>query len=435
MPDRSPSQSPEEIRLSVGLASVDITPEIGVPLAGFGGRRRRVIPWDVPNRYPYATFLKPSTGILDPIRAKAMILKTGNDMLFFLSLDLVAVTAKIVGDIHARIKHLGFSENEIFISATHTHSGPGTLSRNQFWQAAASDKFQQQIYERFLDGVQTTIQRAHATLTEASLFAASFKTEDLQRNRRGRKGHFDSEANLLLAKSKKGQWLGGLVNLAIHGTALDAGNSQFSADVPGAIENALAKKLRAENAAPDAAEAVILFLNGAEGDVAPMRGGVEGMNKIGADFAQQAQPALKNLRPISPEWKAHSTEIHLGAAGVGARNCVDNDAWSWFVPGWYRLSLIKKMPQKTRIWNLRLGDMIFLTWPGEPTTAFGLEIKNLATTAGFKQAWILGLTNDYLAYFTTPSEYDEGGYEACGTLYGREGGSKILKAHKTMAGL
>jgi hypothetical protein len=152
---------------------------------------------------------------------------------------------------------------------------------------------------------------------------------------------------------------------------------------------------------------------------------------IGEDFAQQAQSALKNLRPISPEWKVHSTEIHLGSAGVRARNCVDGDAWSWFVPSWYRVSLIKKMPPKTRIWNIQLGDMILHTWPGEPTTSFGLEIKKRAAEAGFKQSWIFGLTNDYLAYFTTPSEYEEGGYEACATFYGREGGNKILQAHKT----
>jgi len=49
----------EEFSLSAGLAVSDIRPEIGVPLAGFGGARRKTIAFDVFNRYPYATFLKP----------------------------------------------------------------------------------------------------------------------------------------------------------------------------------------------------------------------------------------------------------------------------------------------------------------------------------------------------------------------------------------
>lgn len=146
----------EDYIVSAGLAVSEGTPEIGVPLAGFGGARRRTIPLDVFDRYPYATYLKPSVGVCDPIRAKAMLLRT-----------------------------------------------------------------------------------PHANLTEARLYAGVFQANDLQNNRRGKPGQFDSQANLLLVKSARGHWLGGLVNFAIHGTALDAGNLKFSADVPGAIEKAL----------------------------------------------------------------------------------------------------------------------------------------------------------------------------------------------------
>jgi hypothetical protein len=42
---------------------------------------------------------------------------------------------------------------------------------------------------------------------------------------------------------------------------------------------------------------------------------------------------------------------------------------------------------------------------------------------------VLGLTNDHLAYFTTPEEFDEGGYEACGSIYGPHAGNKIVREH------
>ncbi len=50
-----------------------------------------------------------------------------------------------------------------------------------------------------------------------------------------------------------------------------------------------------------------------------------------------------------------------------------------------------------------------------------------------EQAWIMGLTNDYLAYFTTPDEFNQGGYEACFSLYGKQSGTKILSEHKALS--
>lgn len=418
--------------LEVGLASVDIIHEIGVPLAGFGGAKRRIIPVDLFQRYPYATYFKPSTGILDPIRAKAMILRKGNKKHLFLSLDIVAVTARIVGDILKEIENLNFTTDEVFISATHTHCGPGTLSRNRIWQLLATDCFQEKIYLRFLDGIKAAVEGAHSALIQAQLFAGSFRAEGWQRNRSRRKGQFDPEVNLLLAKSKKYNWLGGLVNLGVHATALGMGNLKLSADIPGQIENALSDILQVENENSGISNVVTLFLNGAEGDVSPNTGRVEGMNKIRKEFADQATDALNNLRPVSPVWDVNSNEVQLGKANLRLKNCVTQSKWRWLVPKCWCIPLSGSLPQTTRIWNLRLDDLIFLTWPGEPTAALGLELKHLAQNAGFNQAWILGLTNDYLAYFTTPSEYQQSGYEACSSLYGLEGGSRILEAHKSL---
>jgi hypothetical protein len=427
------NQSPDTNNvLEVGLASVDITPEIGVPLAGFGGAKRRIIPVDLFRHYPYATYLKPSTGILDPIRAKAMILRRGEKKHLFLSLDIVAVTARIVQDILKKIENLNFTADEVFISSTHTHCGPGTLSRNRIWQLLATDRFQEKIYLRFLDGIKTAVEGAHSALIRAQLFAGSFRAQGWQRNRSGRKGQFDPEVNLLLAKSINNFWLGGLINLGIHATALGMDNLKFSADIPGQMENALSDILQAENENSGISNIVTLFLNGAEGDVSPNSGGVAGMNKIRKEFADQAKYALDNLRPISPVWEVSSTEVQLGKASLRLKNFVNQSEWRWLVPKWLQIPLSGSLPQTTTIWNLRLDDLIFLTWPGEPTAALGLELKHLAHQAGFRQPWILGLTNDYLAYFTTPSEYQQLGYEAYNSLYGSEGGNRIVEAYQSL---
>lgn len=41
----------------------------------------------------------------------------------------------------------------------------------------------------------------------------------------------------------------------------------------------------------------------------------------------------------------------------------------------------------------------------------------------------MGLTNDHLAYFTTPEEFSAGGYETCVNFFKADGGNNILQKH------
>jgi hypothetical protein len=87
-------------------------------------------------------------------------------------------------------------------------------------------------------------------------------------------------------------------------------------------------------------------------------------------------------------------------------------------------------PKEAEATLLELGDMLLMTWPGEPTTSIGLELRRLAADAGAAQSWVLGLTNDHLAYFVMPDEYEEGGYETCSSLYGPQGAVKLIEAYR-----
>lgn len=83
-----------------------------------------------------------------------------------------------------------------------------------------------------------------------------------------------------------------------------------------------------------------------------------------------------------------------------------------------------------------IGDMnngmVMMTWPGEATTSLGFELKDTARRLGFPNPWFLGLTNDYMAYFTNKSEFKEGTYEACSSLYNYRGSRRIIERHTEM---
>src|ERR1700719_4634772 len=93
--------------LSVGFASVDITPEIGkkpVFLAGFGQNRK-------------------ATKVHDAISARAVVLADGDNKIALVSVDVVGIFLPVVEQIREKLP--GFKY--ILISATHNHEGPDTL--------------------------------------------------------------------------------------------------------------------------------------------------------------------------------------------------------------------------------------------------------------------------------------------------------------------
>jgi neutral ceramidase len=396
--------------LRVGFAQADIEQK-GIALAGYGSMARRSIP-SLIHRNPYATWFKPSTGRHDPVRVKAMILIAGQKRLVFLSFDLAAVTAEMYQDLTRMLVAMGYERDSIFISATHTHSGPGTLSDRFLWEALAADRFSPAFYSQVMGKTGMVVATAAHSAQAAELFAASFTATGLQRNRRHREGWFDPTANLLLARLPSGAWLGGMVNFAVHGTALNAHNLALSADVPGGIERELQDRLHAP----------VLFVNGAEGDVSPAEGGFEGVAHLSQSFAQQAMQAVPQAKPVAATWSVRSMTLQLGDPAVTLGACMPMSVHRR-IGDWIVLGLGDSVPHSITISYLRLGDLRMLAWPGEPTTTLGFDLKRAAPAA-----WVLGLTNGYQGYFTSPGEFAEGHYEACSSLYGKESGERVVKA-------
>ena len=64
--------------------------------------------------------------------------------------------------------------------------------------------------------------------------------------------------------------------------------------------------------------------------------------------------------------------------------------------------------------GIRLGDVALVGMPGEPFTEIGVQIK---ATEGFDMILPCGLTNGYEGYFPSQSAFDEGGYEAKTSQY------------------
>jgi hypothetical protein len=422
--------------IRAGFSEVPFDLPEGTPLGGYGGAERRLHPsrWKFGKR---PVFFKPAMGTSDAVRSKSMVLKSDTGKLAFVSLDLVAISADFRKDLLERLQGSGFHTGNLMVSATHTHSGPGGLSRNPFWELAALDTFRKETYRAVLDSAAQAVTRADADAARAKMETIRFEVPGAQRNRRNHPERVDRQARLILAKAESGAILGSLVLFSVHGTALEDNNLFFSADVPGGIERGLNQAFSEYNLSHGIASApqpVSLFVNGAVGDISPNDSDADGIQRIGAIFATAARATLFRGTPLPDFWSLAQKRVSLPWAGFNVRNCVrefrknkPNRALR-FVPEDMDFNLVGLFfPRFVELTSIRWGDLVLATWPGEPTQKLGSGFLSAMGNSDLEGV-ILGLTNEHLAYFLTHDEFGEGGYESCFSFYGQSGGEAILEA-------
>ena len=418
------------VATEVGLASVDIEPPIGIPLAGYGARARRLPKYaDWGDQHEHAAFFRPSTGRHSAIESKAMVIRRDGAQVIFVSVDLVGVEKRMVRDVAKRLASYGVEEHQLLLGATHTHSGPGTLSRRPSMAIIAADRFRKENYELVVGKIAASIEQAFLALRPAELVSGQFRTEGLQRNKWRRKGeqHFDTRARLLLARdAETGELFGGVLNYALHGNGMPVDDLRYSSDTLGSIANNLESELQAQGHS----DPVILYFNGAEGDVGNRARSLEAVAEDGESFAQQASTSgvFDELLPVGDGLSVTRRKVWLGLPGMSFRNCLGKWNGGESDPGPDPRLPLWLMQQRTWVSLVSLGNVHMLSWPGEPSVQVGYDTQAMAEAAGFSDSWILGLTGDYQSYFTTREEYFEGAYDSCSSLFRWKGTERIQKA-------
>ena len=96
--------------MKAGFAQADITPRLGVQLVGYGPYRNRA-----------------AKSILAPLAARAMAVVQGKSRAILINLELCGTPRDLAIRIRAAVaRRTGFKPDEVFLTCTHTHSGPAT---------------------------------------------------------------------------------------------------------------------------------------------------------------------------------------------------------------------------------------------------------------------------------------------------------------------
>jgi len=102
--------------LQVGAAEVEITPPVGFRMAGYFSERL-------------------GTGMHDPLKAKAVVLRDGKEEIAMVFCDLIGMSLNVSTNARAQASRLtGIRVSSIMICATHTHTGPLFDDADDVWR-------------------------------------------------------------------------------------------------------------------------------------------------------------------------------------------------------------------------------------------------------------------------------------------------------------
>lgn len=150
-----------------GAAQVDITPKDGTPLAGY---------------YKF----RGSTGVLDPLFAKTIVVEQDGARAAYVVLDLATTNRPIVIAARKLIEEqCGITGDRVMISATHTHTGPQLPRGSLMDDITQANSQRATAYVDALPGlIAKSVSEAVAKLTPAKASVTVGKAEGISFNRR-----------------------------------------------------------------------------------------------------------------------------------------------------------------------------------------------------------------------------------------------------------
>jgi len=422
--------------LKAGFSKIDITPPVECYLQGH---------FDV----------RMAKKIHDPLFAKAAVFDDGKNKICIVSCDLVGMEKEEVKLARELIvKEIGIPDENIIICATHTHTGPSLINKNdsgithgldEKWLATLPSR----IASAAVDAFHSTKETKVACLSGEE-HNVSFNRRFLMKNGKvvtnpgidnpdivKPVGPIDPEVGVLAFGEDYNKIDGLIVNFALHTDTVDG--YQVSADFPGVINNVIARQM---------GDIDLVYTSGAMGDInhhnvngdpnkkyeyfehASRTGTILGseviktvarMEKFRDDVTVSGgrislklplkdydENSIKKAREIvsgkenskGTDWPGHMEEFLASQGLLTAQE-------------------LGKGEYYTEITAIRIGDTAFVTVPCEYFVEFGLEIKKKSP---FSKTFIIELAGDYLGYIARKESFEQGGYESIGAAFKPETG-------------
>ena len=472
-------------RFQAGVGVADITPDLG---RNFDGYVRPDIL---------------ATGVATRLWARTLLVTRGSRRIALVSVDLVGALGDMHRALANRVADLGLSENNILLMGSHTHSGPDMMINTTSTPTAEAGNPDANVKAFLVQQIALSVRRAYANLRAAAIGWSSVLIPNASDNRsleahlanfgidapphtktpaddpKGPLDAIDPVLGLLRVDAVKGSHtvpMAAWFRFSAHDTAFPPANDLYTSDWSGLSEWRFERGL----AALGHRGVVALFANGDEGDMVSRNDSYNPYATADSDSKKIAhgmliawakagthmtrQPALDVRTAVicfcGQKFKdQNGSERQVGSQGFmgasflgGAQNGPSifyqplqtegkRRPKELADPVWGRKILAFPVPYPTvmPLSEVRIGDAIIASVPGEPSIEVGRQIQAAMARSGATRAHgidftvVVGLAQEYTGYYTTPEEYDKQFYEGGHTVFGKWSSDLIIQAHGDLA--
>jgi len=321
-----------------------------------------------------------------PVRARALVVEAGTVRVGLVSLDVLVGDAGL--DAAIRKATLGLGLTDTWVTVTHTHSGPGGYASNAVAQLAGTGLHHRATEEAVVQAAALALRDALAARRPVSLRFGEADVPELV-GAREPPPEVDARLSRLVFDGASGP-VAQLLVFACHPTLVQRPPNGLDPDWPG----------RVADREGEAGHGVTLVLQGAVGNASPAQREENGQRlpHFVAELARAAD-ALQ-LAPVPSALAV--VRVSVGLPGPDAQRLVP-----WVVRPLANNFLCAASPREASVELLRLGPLLLLGVPGEPSAA---AARVLEAASGAQR--VVSLVNGYVGYVETPEHLHRGEGEA-----------------------
>lgn len=397
--------------LEAGWAERDITPPVGHPMAGYGGRKND----------------KKSEGVREPLHVRALALSDGADTVVLIGSDLLQTLPNLLEMVEARtLASVNISNRNIMYTSSHTHCGPGGLAPGIVAKEAFGE-YAPGYLETLATAFADAIIEAVKSMAPARFAHGGVDVPEYIRNRCRKDGPVDSILHYAVAEKNDGSGRYFVARYSAHGTAYGEEMMAFNNDFAGAFQ----RSVEARTGVP------LLYMGGAVGSMRPYPPGPPMPPPWNAQLArafendvesEQVRNGTKTLSQLLSDQEArveamggaladrflaaipHARfEEQLGVASLATAYTPPPAQARLFSPRWrlspYAFSLLG-VPATGRLQAARIGRMLLVGLPYDVSGELSKDWQAEAAAEG-SELWVTSFSGAYLGYLSPDQYYND----------------------------
>ena len=401
-----------------GFASVTITPETPVPMAGYAARNR------------------PSEGVVTDLHAKALALVDSNgERAVWVTTDLIGLRGALTESICERIiQRTGLKRHQLLINSSHTHTGPAIAESDIAAYGISPDvvasmrRYRDLLQDRIAAVVEQALKRPEPVELSygSGVVPFAMNRREFTRDRGvvlgvNPRGPCDRTMPLLKVATADGMIRAVVFGAATHNTTLTGDEYRITGDYAGFAQEYVQKQLPGVQA---------MFVLGFAGDANPYpRGTLDLARQHGETLGKEVMRVLETkLVPVRGPLNVQLDFVDLPLAAASRSEIETMTAKG--VPSWRSWTATRlletldkgqKLPTHYRapvaLWQFG-DDLTLVALSGEVVADY---VALLESALGPLQLWLSAYNNDVFGYFPSARVLAEGGYETRGVIHGGPG--------------